>query len=61
MKIAVDAEILLQIAEAVKNLPVDCSKFEAADQWVGIVIALNSLVQNSEEAKTAKEETLKEE
>lgn len=32
-----------QIIEAVKALPVDCSKFETADAWVGLVLALTRL------------------
>lgn len=50
--------IFREIADAVKNLPVDCSKFDVADQWVGIVLALESLAQNCGESQA--EETLNE-
>ena len=36
-------EYIEQIIEAVKALPVDCSKFETADAWVGLVLALTRL------------------
>ena len=36
-------EYIEQIIEAVKALPVDCSKFDTADAWVGLVLALERL------------------
>lgn len=36
-------EYIEQIIEAVKALPVDGSKFETADAWVGLVLALKRL------------------
>lgn len=46
MKIKVDAEDLLRIAEAVKNLPV-CGGYDDADRWVGCVMSLELLASNS--------------
>ena len=37
------SDYIEQIIEAVKALPVDCSKFETADAWVGLVLALKRL------------------
>jgi len=48
MKVTVEKEILMQIANAVRGLPVDCTDFDAADQWVGIVVALENLAQGSQ-------------
>lgn len=36
-------EYVNKIIEAVKALPVDCSKFDTADAWVGLVLALERL------------------
>lgn len=36
-------EFIDQIIEAVKALPVDCSTFDTADAWVGLVLALSRL------------------
>lgn len=50
MKIIVEAENLMQIAETIQQLPVN-GGFEAADKWVGCVIALTAICQNSEPYK----------
>lgn len=60
-KIIVDRDILIQITEAVKNLPVQSGDFQAADQWVSIVIALENTVQHAEPyQEPEKEETAEE-
>lgn len=48
MKIKVDPDMLLSIAEAVKKLPIDCKDFDTADRWVGCVLALQNIVSTSE-------------
>lgn len=50
MEIKVDAGTILQVIEAVKQLPVNCD-FDAADRWVGIVMLLESLLQQPAEAE----------
>lgn len=57
MKVAVERDAILQIANAVKELPVDCSKFDTAYQWVGIIVTLEGLAQGEPQA----EETFNEE
>lgn len=52
MDIKIKKETLSQIVEAVKELPVKCSDFDAADRWVGIVMVLEALLNQPEEAKT---------
>lgn len=47
MKIKVNSEDLIQIAEAVKALPVR-GTYEDADRWVGCVVALEMIANNSE-------------
>ncbi len=54
MKIIVEAENLMQIAETIQHLPVN-GGFEAADKWVGCVIALTAICQNSEPYKDMEE------
>ena len=44
MLITVEANELMNIIEAIKKLPVQ-GNFDAADRWVGIVIALENLIQ----------------
>ena len=48
MKIIVEKEVLVQVVEAIKRLPVK-GDFDAADQWVGCVIALQKMMQNATE------------
>lgn len=48
MEIKVDAGIIVQVIEAIKQLPVRCD-FNAADNWVGIVMLLESLLQQPAE------------
>lgn len=50
MEIKVDAGTILQVIEAIKQLPVNCD-FDAADRWVGIVMLLESLLQQPAEAE----------
>lgn len=60
MKIVVEENSLIQIKEAVKNLPVR-GDFDAADQWVGLVVAIQNLVSNAEEyTEPAEEKTVEE-
>lgn len=42
-------DMIIQIIEAIKKLPVKCETFDDADRWVGCVVALQNLV--AEEAK----------
>ena len=35
------------LIHAVKELPVDCKNFEIADTWVGIVIELERIAENT--------------
>lgn len=44
-EIKVNASALMQAIEAIKRLPVQCD-FETADRWVGIVMLLESMLQN---------------
>lgn len=55
MEIKVNVEILRQVIEAIKQLPVQCD-FNAADRWVGIVMVLESMLEQTPET----EETLAE-
>lgn len=48
MEIKVDANTILRLIDAIKKLPVNCD-FDAADRWVGVVMLLQSLLQNEEE------------
>lgn len=49
MKIKVEREYLHQISEAVKQLPVKADgDFQTADRWVGIVLAIENLILESE-------------
>ena len=50
MKIIVESDDLSMVAEAVKALPVS-GDFNAADRWVGCVIALQNIIVNSEPFK----------
>ena len=47
MKIKVDAEKIINVIAAVKQLPVK-GDFDAADSWVGIVLTLEQLLQAEE-------------
>ena len=47
MKVKVEAESLLQIAETLKKLPVR-GDFDDADRWVGCVMSLEMMANNSE-------------
>lgn len=42
-------DMILQVIEAIKKLPVKCETFEDADRWVGCVVALQSVA--AEETK----------
>ena len=55
MEIKIDVNVIRQIIEAIKKLPVQCD-FNAADRWVGIVMVLESLLDQTTET----EETLEE-
>lgn len=55
MKIKVNSDDLLRIAEAVKALPVR-GTFEDADRWVGCVITLEQIASNSPPAEENTEE-----
>lgn len=55
MKIKVNSDDLLRIAEAVKTLPVR-GTFEDADRWVGCVITLEQIASNSPPAEENTEE-----
>lgn len=48
MEIKVDAGTIAQVIEAIKQLPVS-GNFDAADRWVGIVMLLESLLQQPAE------------
>ena len=50
MEIKVDSEVLKQVIEAIKNLPVK-GGFNAADRWVGIIMVLESLLEQTPETK----------
>lgn len=50
MKIIVESDDLSMVAEAIKELPVT-GDFNAADRWVGCVIALQNIIVNSEPFK----------
>lgn len=50
MKVIVEAESLCQIAETIKQLPVQ-GDFEVSNMWVGCVIALEQLYQTSPQYK----------
>lgn len=60
MPITIDGNYLQQIIEAIKQLPVNCDNFDAADRWVGIVMVLENMLQ-TEEPKTEAQTTLEEE
>ena len=51
-----EKDILQQVIDAIKNLPVHCDDFNAADRWVGIVMVLESMLEQASET----EETLAE-
>ena len=55
MTIKVDAESLLKIAEAIKNLPVR-GDYNDADRWVGCVLSLEMIANNSEVIEEPTEE-----
>ena len=55
MEIKVDAGTLAQIIEAIKQLPVQGGSFEAVDRWVGIVIALENMLQTGQLPETTEE------
>lgn len=44
--------MISQIIEAIKNLPVKCETFDDADRWVGIVVALEQMIQTTQEEST---------
>lgn len=46
MKIKVNAEDLLRIAEAIKALPVR-GTYDDADRWIGCVMGLEMIASNS--------------
>ena len=48
-EIKVDKNMLQQVIEAVKQLPVKCNDFDAADRWVGIVMMLENMIQSAQE------------
>ena len=50
MEIKVDAEVLKQVIEAIKNLPVK-GGFNAADRWVGIIMVLESFLEQTPETQ----------
>ena len=50
MEIKVNVEVLQQVIEAIKNLPVK-GGFNAADRWVGIVMVLESMLEQGTETK----------
>ena len=54
MEIKVDAEVLKQVIEAIKNLPVK-GGFNAADRWVGIIMVLESMLEQTPETETLAE------
>ena len=46
-----EKDILQQVIDAIKNLPVHCDDFNAADRWVGIVMVLESMLEQTPETK----------
>lgn len=59
MPITVDGNYIQQVIEAIKQLPVNCNDFDAADRWVGIVMVLQNMLQTEvpeTEAQTNLEE-----
>lgn len=55
MEIKVDTNVLRSVIEAIKQLPVQGGNFEDADQWVGIVMVLEQMIQQGQEPETAEE------
>lgn len=48
-EIKVDKNMLQQVIEAVKQLPVKCNDFDVADRWVGIILLLEQMASTREE------------
>ena len=62
MKIIVESDYLSQIGDAVRALPVKADgDFQTADRWVGIVLAIEKLIQESELYDQDEDETEEEE
>jgi len=60
MKIIVDGDDLLLVANTIKELPVR-GGFSVADRWVGCVIALQKIVETANEyVEPVKEEHIEE-
>lgn len=55
MQIKVDKDMLQTVVGAIKQLPVKCD-FDAADSWVGIVMVLEQMLQQSEVEEEIKSE-----
>ena len=49
MPVTIDGNELLQVIEAIKQLPVKCDDFDAADRWVGIILMLERMISTMEE------------
>lgn len=47
MEIKVDANVLSQVVDAIKKLPVQ-GDFDVADRWVGIVMILENMIQQGQ-------------
>lgn len=48
-------DIIPQVIEAIKKLPVKCESFDDADRWVGCVVALQSLLMEEEQPEVVTE------
>ena len=51
MEIKIEKDILQQIIEAIKKLPVKCEDFNSADRWVGIIMVLESFLEQTPETQ----------
>lgn len=52
MPVTIDGNELLQVINAIKQLPVKCDDFDAADRWVGIILMLEKMISTTEEEPT---------
>lgn len=53
----IKVEVLQQVIVAIKQLPVKCDDFDVADRWVGIILALEEMIQTMQEEEANKEVT----
>ena len=48
-------DMVIEVIEAIKRLPVKCETFDDADRWVGCVVALQRLLAEEEQPEVVTE------